>query len=296
MKLIASRIVVLILFSLPFATGTDAQSIVDFRQAVRTAEPSLMTVVVSPAGPTEQPANRIGDDDADNGDRPEAQAGREAQAGGEGADPLRGLRIEWLDLRGRPLAQAPLQPDQAAAAPGTQEITSAAFAVDESIIVAYIGDLVEQVDEVEIRDATDIVAAVASARAGDTIDVVVSRGEESLTIPVRLTEHPKQRLAASLQSGTGLTIENGFDFKNGRRVPTEIDPNLAPFAPGMGNLPMNEFFRQFQQHQGPVWRFEIPEGQGPFDGSPIERSDVEKTLKELQRQMEQLNQKLDKPQ
>jgi serine protease Do len=443
MKRIVCSIFPLILAASPFAAGVDAQSIVDFRQAVRTAEPSLMTVLVSPEAPVELPANRQDEDDV---------------------DPPEGPRIQWLDLTGKPIAQPPFQ-----AGAGPQELTSAAFAVDESIIVAYVGDpaltvtirdadgeetqgdviamdyvtgiaaikvqndsypplvvsaaqtepgmpviaawlddlvlttdagmvstrpfasgsgvgftpkidfgsgrgmlgapvldsdslvvgmlvpdrngelvcvesssilrlvdlatgdkprdlkrgmvgiqfqgggplvmevsddsgaseagikagdLVKQVDGIEIRDATDVVAAVASARAGDTIEVVVSRGEQLLTIPVRLTEHPQQRLAAWRQPGTGMTIQNGFGFQDGRRIPMEINP----FAPGMGNFPMNEFFRQFQQPQGPQWRFENPGAEGPIDGSPLQRSDVEETLKDLQRQMERLNQKLDQPQ
>lgn len=153
------------------------------------------------------------------------------------------------------------------------------------------GDLVQQVGQLKIRDAGDVIAAVASARAGDTLEVVVRRGEETMAIPVTLTEHPQQQLARADSPGGGIQMQQAFELKDGKLVPMEIDPNANPLPPGFGRMPMDGMFRDLQRFNFPAWP--APNQQGGVEGFEIERSDVEKTLKELQRQMEQLNEKLD---
>ncbi|MCA9138563.1 MAG: serine protease [Planctomycetales bacterium] len=154
------------------------------------------------------------------------------------------------------------------------------------------GDLVQQVGSLKIRDANDVIAAVASARARDTIEIVVRRGDETVTIPVTLTEHPQQQIAMSNPMDSGFQMQRAFELKNGKLVPMEIDPNANPLPPEFGQIPFPGMFNDLRRFNVPGWPG--PNQQGGVDGLQIERSDVEKTLKELQRQMEQLNEKLDK--
>lgn len=150
------------------------------------------------------------------------------------------------------------------------------------------GDMVKRVGEADVRDARQIVAAVANARAGDTVEIVVDRNGETMTIPVTLTEHPEQRIASNQRGGGMMGMNQAFELKDGKLVPMEIDPNANPMFRGFGGFPMEDMFRGFPQPDG-MFR----QGPNRLDGFRIERSDVEKTLKELQRQMEELNERLE---
>ncbi len=149
------------------------------------------------------------------------------------------------------------------------------------------GDLVTQVGALPVSSSADVVAAVAGARAGDTLDITVKRGEKTMTIPVTLTEHPQQLLAGGPAGGPGFAMRQAFEWKDGQRVPMEIQPDGFP---GDGGLFPRDLLRQWGRQGLPIWP-------GPAEGQPdgfgIEGGDVQETLKELQKQMEQLNQKLD---
>ncbi|WP_182869323.1 S1C family serine protease [Rhodopirellula sp. JC639] len=154
------------------------------------------------------------------------------------------------------------------------------------------GDLIRHVGSTSIRDAQDVVAAVADARAGESLEITVVRGDQTLTLPVTLQEHPNQQIAQRQPSRSALPLQQAFELRDGQLVPLEIDPNADPFPPGMRRFEMEDLFRNFQTPGGPLWRMPQP-GKGDDDGTNLDRSDVEKTLKELQRQMERLNQQLD---
>lgn len=142
------------------------------------------------------------------------------------------------------------------------------------------GDLVSQVGELKVRNAADVIAAVAMARAGDTLEVTVKRDGDMITIPVQLKEHPQQQLIARTTNpqGQGLAMQRAFELRDGQLVPMDVD-----------RAPMQELFNQFQI---PMPALPFPGG-GPVEGFRVERSNVEKTLQELQRQMEKLNEKLE---
>ena len=91
---------------------------VDFRDAVRSLEPSLLTVVVSP--------------------RNQVVAENDAQAVPPDQDLPGGARFEMLDLNGRPLRGLGNRAAMGQIAP-REDITSAAYAVDDSTLIAYVG-------------------------------------------------------------------------------------------------------------------------------------------------------------
>ncbi|QEG02454.1 Serine endoprotease DegS [Stieleria maiorica] len=160
------------------------------------------------------------------------------------------------------------------------------------------GDLIRRVGPTSIRDSQEVVAAVADARAGETLEITVVRGDQTITLPVTLQEHPDQRIARHRPTDGTLPLQQAFELRDGQLVPLEIDPDADPFPPGIRRFPMEDLFRNFQvpggdlqTPGGPFWRTPRPDD-GQDDGKDLERSDVEKTLKELQRQMEQLNQQL----
>ncbi|MEO1529982.1 MAG: S1C family serine protease [Planctomycetota bacterium] len=137
------------------------------------------------------------------------------------------------------------------------------------------GDLVVSVDRTETATAADVVAAVASARAGDSIDVSVDRGGEVVAIPVELREHPVQ--IAATEPALGSQWQRGFELKDGRLVPMDI-------RPGQGFPAIPDRLLRVPMELNQI---------GPMGGLQIERSNVERTLQELQRQMEQLNERFD---
>ncbi|MEL6108952.1 MAG: S1C family serine protease [Planctomycetota bacterium] len=129
------------------------------------------------------------------------------------------------------------------------------------------GDLVVRVDQTEIASSADVIAAVAAARAGDSIEVSVKRGDATVAIPVTLSEHPQQILAAA--PALSRQWQRGFELKDGRLVPMEIPQGMR--IPEIPN-------RLFQV---------------PMDGLRIERSNVEDILQQLQQQMRDVNKRLD---
>ncbi len=155
------------------------------------------------------------------------------------------------------------------------------------------GDLIQQIDTMAIRDAAEVVAAVADARAGQTLQIVVLRGDQTMTLPVTLTEHPDQRIAQSIPEGDTFPAQQAFEFRDGQLFPLDIAPGAPPIPPAMRRFRMDELFREFQTPDGPLWRMPR-QGEAEGDGFQSERGDAEETLKELQRQMERLNQKLDR--
>lgn len=196
------------------------------------------------------------------------------------ADPPHDLKrgLVGIQFEGGGALIAEVSPDSAAAQAGIQA-----------------GDLVTRVGNLQIDSASEVVAAVANARAGDTLEITVKRGGETQTLSVTLGEHPQQRLAASGASTPGFAMQRAFELKDGKLVPMEIAPGqLPPLDDGFPR----DLLRRFQQPGGPIWQIPelegAPELGGPVDGFEVERSDVEETLKELQRQMEQLNKKLDR--
>lgn len=164
------------------------------------------------------------------------------------------------------------------------------------------GDIVERVNETSIQSAIDVVSAVASARAGDTLEVSVNRNGESILIPVTLTEHPQQKIAQT-QNGPmnfarpgGFAMQRGWKLQDGKMVPMEIDPKMFE----RDKFPMDEMFQQFNFPDAQAFQFprQFPrpnrDGFGnPIDGFQVERTDMEKSLQEMQRQLKQLNQKFD---
>jgi S1-C subfamily serine protease len=155
------------------------------------------------------------------------------------------------------------------------------------------GDVVAKVGQTVVRDASDVIAAVEDARAGDTLEITVRRGEETLTVPAELMEHPRQSIAQPRSPGNRFGMQRGWEFKDGQMVPMEIDPNLDRFPQRPGQFPFDEMLEQLQIPFGPQRQLENPPMRGREDGFQIEPGKVEETLKELQRQMEQLNRKFD---
>lgn len=159
-------------------------------------------------------------------------------------------------------------------------------AADQAGIKA--GDLVTQVGMLQVNSSSDVVAAVASARAGDTLDITVKRGKQTLTIPVTLAEHPRQLLARNGSPGGDFGMQRAFELRDGKLVPMEIEPNALPPVDADN---FRDMLRRFDQQGVPIWPMPL---EGQLDGFEVERSDVEETLKQLQQQMEKLNEKLDK--
>ncbi|MEM6471386.1 MAG: PDZ domain-containing protein [Planctomycetota bacterium] len=146
------------------------------------------------------------------------------------------------------------------------------------------GDLVTQVDEFDVRSSRDVVSAIASFRAGEKVQVIVERDGKSETVDVTLQEHPQQQLIAGLRANQvpGFQMQQAFELKDGKLVPMQIDPDqllVDPFPE------MREFMRGFN---APMFR------RGQIEGLQIERGNIEEMLKELQDQMNQLNEKLDR--
>ena len=133
------------------------------------------------------------------------------------------------------------------------------------------GDLIEAVGNQQVRNSTDVIAAVEGTRAGDSIEVSVIRDGESQILPVVLQDHPQQLLAASEeQSGEDRRV---FGLRNGRFVP--INPNNV-FPQDLPDLErIDPFFR----------RFDVPERR-------LQPRKPDEMLQELRREMDRLNRQL----
>ncbi|KAA5544595.1 serine protease [Roseiconus nitratireducens] len=142
------------------------------------------------------------------------------------------------------------------------------------------GDLVQKVNDTEVTSAAEVVAAVAEARAGDTLRLTLNRGGETLEVPVELQEHPQQHLA-STGSGRDLLGPGGaLPWPGAQGAPLGPNRRWGDGGP-MDRQQIEELFRQF------------PLPLGPGLDAPGQAPDVEETLKQLQRQLERLNKKLD---
>jgi S1-C subfamily serine protease len=174
------------------------------------------------------------------------------------------------------------------------------------------GDLVQRVGETPIKTASDVVAAVSAARAGETLEITVQRGDQTLRLPVTLKEHPQQHLARfsgpSPQGGPGgLGLPQRFQWRDGQLAPMDDGPGGpgGPMPPAAGRIPLDDMrglLRQFQVPFGQLDPFDRrpgggggpPGAQNPREVVPGEQSDVEETLRELRRQMEALNDRLER--
>ncbi len=54
------------------------------------------------------------------------------------------------------------------------------------------GDIIVEIDGIEIKDFADYFSALESTKPGDTIDIVVLRGDKRITLDVELVERPEQ--------------------------------------------------------------------------------------------------------
>lgn len=146
------------------------------------------------------------------------------------------------------------------------------------------GDQVLKVGSYKIRTASDVVAAVAMSRSGDTLTVRVKRGAEDVEKTVTLREHPQQ-VADSWQNRIIPPVGGGaFQLKDGQLVPLEL--NGMPL--NGGNFDWQELLKDPNFRGSPNGPLIIPN----INPLPTEQSDLEGTLQDLQKRIEDLNERL----
>ncbi|QDT12508.1 S1C family serine protease [Stieleria marina] len=166
------------------------------------------------------------------------------------------------------------------------------------------GDRVTRVDDYDVSSSQDVIAAVAMARAGDSVEVVVQRGDETIVHTLTLGQHPEQRITLSplpenpagardgVQGNGGAIVrQQGWQLKDGKLVPMDLDAD--------GNFDMvipKEFQDMFQNGPNALPKqFRMPRR---FQGLRVERSDTEETLRKLEaerdRQAEKIKELTDK--
>ncbi len=144
------------------------------------------------------------------------------------------------------------------------------------------GDEVTQIGDHLVRSSRDVVAAVATARAGDDIDVTVRRGDQTMTQTLTLGQHPEQRVTLAPLEGDGengkaIVQRQGWQLKDGKMVPMDLDAD--------GNFDMvlpKELQGLFGNNPGALPnQFRMPRR---FQGLRVERSDTEESIRELEAQ------------
>ena len=154
------------------------------------------------------------------------------------------------------------------------------------------GDRVSRIDNFLIKSAQDVIAAVAMARAGDSVEVTVQRGDETSTHELTLGQHPQQRITMSPIPGEGdgapgnaIVRQQGWQLKDGKLVPMDLDAD--------GNIDMvfpKEFQEMFKNGPGILPnQFRVPRR---FQGLRVERSDTEEAIRELEAERDRQAEKI----
>ncbi|MGB7344342.1 MAG: PDZ domain-containing protein [Pirellulaceae bacterium] len=182
-------------------------------------------------------------------------------------------------------------------------LVGVAFSGDDGSVVASVtdgspaakaglepGDRVTQIDDHVIDSSKDVIAAVAMARAGDSVKVTVQRGDETETYTLTLGQHPQQRITLSPlrenQDDNGAIVrQEGWQLKDGKLVPLDLDAD--------GNFDMvlpQEFQEMFKNGPNALPnQFRMPRR---FQGLRVERSDTEEAIRKLETERDEQEAKI----
>lgn len=159
------------------------------------------------------------------------------------------------------------------------------------------GDKITRINDHSINSFQDVIAAVAMARSGDSLEVTFDRGDETLNRTIELKEHPQQGAKLSALPGNqpadqagqrnpgrmGQVIRKAWKVEDGQLVPMDVDKDgevdiviprkIEDMFRGMqgGNIALPD-------------QFKLP---GRWEGFQIERSDTEESLKEFEADRDQ---------
>ncbi|TWU08201.1 S1C family serine protease [Stieleria varia] len=146
-----------------------------------------------------------------------------------------------------------------------------------------VGDQIVSINERRMDSVQQVLAAVAEARSGDSLSLVVQRGDEVLNKTLTLTEHPQQ-VAANPQPRV-LGQRGGFKLQDGRLVPLDGDDAAVPVPQLPGGLQQWMADPNGQAMPPIFW------GQ-PIEGLQVERSHLEDTLQDMKKRLDELNERL----
>jgi serine protease Do len=95
------------------------------------------------------------------------------------------------------------------------------------------GDIVQRVDDLDVNSRLELVEYISSHRPGDLVSLVIRRGEETLTIPVRLA-YPSGRHLTS----QGMMDHMGGELSFRRSGFSEVIPHDTVIAPNACGGPL----------------------------------------------------------
>jgi S1-C subfamily serine protease len=175
-----------------------------------------------------------------------------------------------------------------------------------------VGDRITKVGRYQINDSTEVLAAVAMARAGDELEIVLRRngGQKRSTVKLRRQDPAAGRWETPPAAGPlgGVGSERAFRLEDGNLVPMDAESRARM---------IEEIRRQLQQVPGlnldylPPLQPENPtEGDGREDKAPEPRSENEPsperpqsqrgedepTIKDLDEPLQQVQRQLGKQQ
>ncbi len=192
-------------------------------------------------------------------------------------------------------------------------LVGVAFLGDDSAVVAKVsgdspaakaglqqGDEVIRIDDYPIGNSQDVVAAVAMARAGDTVEVTVKRDDETMTHDLVLKQHPQQRITLAPlpenQGGNrGIVQQQGWQLQDGKLVPMDLDNDgefdmkLPRELQGLQELFNGDLNRVPNQFRVPR-RFQGQRGQQKEADETIRQLEAERDQKEAK--IKELNERI----
>ena len=146
------------------------------------------------------------------------------------------------------------------------------------------GDRVVRVNDYDVSSPAHVLAAVAMARAGDSIPIVVERGDKTIELAVTLQEHPRQEFAQS--AGVGQFGRQVWRLNDGKLVPLD---NAGPGGPVPELMPQD--FQKFFENI-PDNNLILPGLPKRLEGFEIERSELEDSLRDQEDEIKSLKEKL----
>ncbi len=146
------------------------------------------------------------------------------------------------------------------------------------------GDRVVRVSEYDVSSSEHILAAVAMARAGDSVPIVVTRGDETMELVVTLQEHPRQEFAQS--GAVGQFGRQAWQLNDGKLVPLENGGPPAQ-APQFLEKDLESFFENLPNN-----RLILPGLPKRLEGFEVERSELEDSLRNQEGEIKSLKKKL----